>query len=170
MLRTAQMARQQHLLKTCLVVWKGYRAYKAERRRQHLQASFYNSFVLLSGTLIAWRTAAQLAAIKHAKKDRALASWAVKQSNKALKSWVLGIKVKQESRHKKHQAASLHKQQLAMSVLRQWHEAVLCVLAARQAGSQALQVLLHGVSLTKEATTDTFAFPALTRVTCCGCR
>lgn len=147
MLCTAQLARQQHLLKTHLVVWRGYRAYKAERRRQNLQASFYNSFVLLSGTLISWRIAAQLAAAKHAKKDSALAFWAVKQSNKALRSWVLGIKVKQDSKHKKHQAVSLHKQQLAMSVLRQWHEAVLCVLAARQAGSQALQVLLPGINL-----------------------
>lgn len=147
MLRTARIARQQHLMKTCLVVWRGYGAYKVERRRQNLQASFYNSFVLLSGTLISWRTAAQLSAVKHAKKDGALAFWAVKQSNKALKSWALGIQVKQDSRHKKHQAVSLHKQQLAISVLRQWHEAVICILAARQAGSQALQVLLHGINL-----------------------
>lgn len=153
MLRTAQMARQQQLLVTCLTAWKGYRAYKAERRRQHLQASFYNSFVLLSGTLNWWRTAAQLAAVKHAKEHRAMTFWAVKQNHRALKSWVLGVKAKQDSRQKKVQAVSLHKQQLAIAVLQQWHQAVPCILAARRAGSQALQVMLHGVNITRKFST-----------------
>ena len=153
MLCTAQMARQQRVLVTCLTAWKGYRAYKAERRRQHLQASFYNSFVLLSNTLNWWRTAAQLAAVKYAKENRAISFWAVKQKNKVLESWVLGIKAKQDSRQKKVQAVSLHKQQLAIAVLRQWHQAVPCILAARRAGSQALQVMLHGVNLNRKAST-----------------
>lgn len=174
MLRTAQMARRRRLLMTCLTAWKGYRAYKAESRRQHLQASFYNSFVLLSGTLNWWRIAAQLAAIKHAKKDRALSFWAVKQYNKVLKSWVLGVKAKQNCRQKKGQAVSFHKQQLAITVLRQWREAVLCILAARRSGSQALQVMLHGVNLTKGAATGPYracAYLALgvSHATCSGC-
>lgn len=149
MLQRARVARQQQLLTSCLTAWKGYRAYKAERRRQHLQASFYNSFVLLSGTLNQWRTAAQLSAIKHARQNKALFFWAVKQYDKALQSWVMGIKAKQESKQKKDQAISLHRQQLMLAVLRQWRETVSCVLAARQAGSHALQVTLPGISLSR---------------------
>ena len=145
MLRTAQMARRQRLLVTCLTAWRSFRAYKAARQRQYLQASFYNSFVLLTGTLSWWRTAAQLAALKHAKRDRALSFWALKQYSRALKSWVLGVIAKQDSRRKKAQAVRLHKQQLATAVLQQWHEAVSCIMAARQAGSQALQVMIHGI-------------------------
>ena len=173
MLRTAQMARRQRLMVTCLTAWKGYRAYKAERRRQHLQASFYNSFVLLSGTLNWWKAAAQLAVVKHAKRDRAVSFWAAQQYNKAFKSWVLGIKAKQDSRQKKVQAVSLNKQQVAVTVLWQWHEAVSCRLAARRAGSQALQVMLHGTTLTEGCHRQYHSSACLAlsvlHATCSGC-
>lgn len=148
MLQKAQVVRHAHVQMSCLTSWKEYRAYKAERRRQHLQASFYNSFVLLSGTLNQWRTAAQLAAIKHAKKNRARLLWAAKQCDKAWRSWLMGIKAKQDLRQKTDQAARLHKQQLTLAALRQWHTAVACILAARQAGSHALQVPLQVSTLT----------------------
>lgn len=167
MLHKALAARQRHLQMTCLTAWRSYRAYKAERRRQHLQASFYNSFVLLLGALNQWRTAAQLATVKHAKKDRAKSLWAAHQYDKAWQSWLMGIQAKQDIRRKTAQAVSLHKQHLLLAALRQWHVAVACMLKARQAASQALQVMLHVIIFTKQGLTTVTHLPQAWYFICC---
>ena len=142
MLRRAQLARHWRLQRACLTAWKGYRSYKAKRRRQHLQASFYNIFVLLSSAVHCWRSAAQASAIRQAKKRRAITFWAAKQYDLAFNCWVIALQAKQTSRQRKDQAISLHRQHLTQTVLRHWHTAAICMVAGRQAGAEALQVIL----------------------------
>ena len=137
----AQLASHRHKLHACLKAWMEYQAYKAERRKQHLQASFYKNFVLLTSALQQWKAWAEVAAVKKVKKSTALSSWAARQYGKAFSAWLLGMQVKQRLSRMKGQANSIYRHKLLGSTLWHWQAAVSDMHDGRQAGSEAMQVL-----------------------------
>ena len=139
-LDSARLTRRMRQQRTCLKAWQQYRDYKSGRRKQHLQASFYRSFVLLSSALQQWRSWSAVSAVKGAKHRKALTFWASKQYAKAISSWALGVADRRHLRQLKEQAFSTHKRQTIARVLVHWQEAALEMQNARQAGSEALQV------------------------------
>ena len=140
-LDNARLTRHRRQLQSCLTAWKEYRAYKTERRKQHLQANFYRNFVLLTYALQQWTAAAKVSAAKSFKKSKALSFWASRQYAKGFSSWQLGMQARQHSHQMIQQASSLHKSKLTTAVVQHWHVLVSDIQAARQAGSEALQVL-----------------------------
>ncbi|DBA76407.1 hypothetical protein WJX77_011009 [Trebouxia sp. C0004] len=140
-LNNARQTKRLQQQRSCLQAWQDYRAYKAERRKHHLQANFYRSFVLLTSALQQWRPWAAVSAVKRAKQGIALSFWASKQYAKAYSSWTLSIALRQRSRQAKEQASHMRRRHLSTGALLRWQGAVTQMQEARQAGSEALQII-----------------------------
>ncbi len=140
-LDAAHMTRHRRQRLNCLTAWKEHKFHKAERRKQHLQANFYRSFVLLSSALQQWKAWAGVSAAQKAKRAKALTFWAGRQYAKALSSWQLGTQLSQHSHLMKEQAGNMHRRKLTANVLWHWQAASSDIQDARQAGSEALQVV-----------------------------
>ena len=140
-LETARQVRHRRQKHACFKLLWGYKVHKADCRKQHLQANFYRSFVLLTSAVQQWRGAAKASSEKKVKVNRALSFWADKQYSKAFESWQLGKQLQQHLRQMKGRADALYKCSVCLSVVQHWQAAVADLQDARQAASDALQVL-----------------------------
>lgn len=136
---TAVRHRKQQLM--CMSCWRQFVAYKKQRRREHLQAKYYRSFVLLSSAVLQWRIATQKLAAKRIKMQSAMSLCSTRQLGAFFKSWLLGMQMQQHSQHAKQQATKHFRITVLASIMQHWHSTTADVQQAQKDGSAAMQVM-----------------------------